>query len=200
MSLMLYIKSIATKKFCLPVVDQTTKRYKPFNETFGRPESWIEVLPKGSKLVEQNLPWRMRSPKARYTIQCAACLKPRVVFSDKRILRKELRCFLNGIENTEYMCGQDVFPEGFALVSRDHESYESQKVFFERFKTSHKLACSMPVQKTYYSLKDSKPICHKCISDLTDRADIIEMIEAQKELFSVVLPTCVSKECGKFTT
>ena len=58
----------------------------------------------------------------------------------------------------------------------------------------------MPVQKTYYSLKDSKPICHKCISDLTDRADIIEMIEAQKELFSVVLPTCFSKDCGKFTT
>ena len=58
----------------------------------------------------------------------------------------------------------------------------------------------MPVQKTYYSLKDSKPICHKCISDLTDRADIIEMIEAQKELFSVVLPTCLSKDCGKFTT
>ena len=39
---------------------------------------------------------------------------------------------------------------------------------------------------------------HKCGSDPSERPDILEMIKAQKELFSTVLPTCLSQRCIGF--
>ena len=98
------------------------------------------------------------------------------------------------------MCGQDVFAPGFTVVDVSDDAHEQQKNFFERFKTSHKISCTSPIEKIYYSTKGSRDICYKCISDLSDREDILEKIQKAKLKYSVVLPTCLSVECGKFMT
>ena len=69
--------------------------------------------------------------------------------------------------------------DGFALVGTDHAAYDQQKSFFERFKTSHKIECTSTIQKNY-TLQDHKPVCYKCNSDLTERADLINLIATQK--------------------
>ena len=78
--------------------------------------------------------------------------------------------------------------------------YDKQKLFFDRFKTSHKITCASPIQKNYYTLKEATNICYQCISDLNDQPDILEKIVKAKELYSVVLPSCLSVACGKFKT
>ena len=191
---------LKAKKFCLPVVDIKTGRYKSFQETYGTPESWVEVLPKTTAKKEQKLPWRFQQNKARCIVACAACLKPRVVYSDKRILKADMTIFKNGLEATEYMCGQDLFQKEFAIVDPGAQGYDKQSLFFDRFKTSHKITCASPIQKNYYTLKEAKTICYQCISELNDRPDILEKIVKAKELYSVVLPSCLSVACGKFKT
>ena len=93
-----------------------------------------------------------------------------------------------------------MFPQGFALVPSKNGRYKTQKVFFERFKTSHKVTCGTPISAAYYSMKGSQAICYKCGSALSERPGILEMIKAHKELCGTVLPTCLSQGCGKFST
>jgi hypothetical protein len=119
------------------------------------------------------------------------------------IKKGDRELLFNGGDKIDFMCGGHtgkLFPEGFALVPTADARYDIQKTFFERFRVSLKFTCEDPIEKTYYTdrLKNTKPICYECGCDLTDNPDIINEIKESQITWSVVLPTCKSRQCGAF--
>ncbi len=73
-------------------------------------------------------------------IQCEECQKPRIVYSKKRILKKDKKLLTVGLE-VEFYCGKPLFPPEFALVPKNNSQFEDQKSFFERFIVSPNITC-----------------------------------------------------------
>ena len=188
-------QELKQKRFCLPVT--TSGQYRSFADSFGQPDSWLEVdLPKMNS-DKWEAPFRLHQTSARGDIACVSCGKRRVFFSKSRLLSKERPLFQCGIENIEFQCGEPLFPEDFGVVSPDHTDFDKQKDFFERFVVNQNLSYDSPVETILY--KTTKHIiCRICGVDLSENQGILDDIERLSTKFYTVIPTCKSEECGEF--
>jgi hypothetical protein len=138
------------------------------------------------------------STGCRVLIQCEECQKPRIVYSKKRILKKDKKLLTAGLEEVEFYCGESLFPPEFALVPKNNSQFDAQKNFFERFIVSPNITCDDPVQKNYYTMKNIPTICNVCCTDLSDNKEILDLIITKKKEYVSVTPSCRSVDCGDF--
>lgn len=164
-----------------PVPDVTGEHYKQFDTVYGTctTERYCPSLVEKSK-KSHGMPFQPNAQFARCvceTLQCSECLKPRVLYSQRKLKMQEVQYLKNQLAGMMYSCGtilselfgQNISPEQTNIVSR---------VFVRA-----NLACTDPVETAYYSSGVFDDVCINC----GDPNDIVQGEEAAD-----ILPTCQS--------
>ena len=164
-----------------PVPDVTGEHYKEFETLYGSctMEKYCPSLVEKSR-KSHGMPFQPNAQFARCvckTLQCSECLKPRVLYSQRKLRVQEVESLKDQLTGMMYSCGsllsellgQEISPEQTNIVSR---------VFVRA-----NLACTDPVETAYYSSGVFDDVCIHC----GDPNDIVRGEEAAD-----ILPTCMN--------
>ena len=143
-----------------PVPDSTGEHYKNFEDLYGTftTEKFRPTLLKGSK-KSHGLPFQPNAQFARnvcVTIQCCECLKPRVLYSQRKLKYPEEVLLQNLLCDVMYSCGSQLSD----LVCDD--TPPSHRDLLQRVFVLGNLTCSAQVETAYYSSQVFENICVHC--------------------------------------
>ena len=164
-----------------PVPDCTGEHYKNFEEIYGTSttEQFRPTLLKGVK-KSHGLPFQPNAQFARNvceTIQCCECLKPRVLYSQRKLKHPEERCLQDLLCDVMYSCGSQLSD----LVSDDTPPLHRD--LLQRVFVLGNLTCSTRVETAYYSSQVFENVCVHC--------GTLDEIMRGEEAVDIV-PTCES--------
>lgn len=160
--------------------------YKNFKDLYGKSNPTDQFIPSLNdnvrKVTEEEQGCKtseLSGQNARFSIKCSMCLKPRVIYSRKKLDNRQTRT-LNRVINmygSSYICGCVITPEDSILNGLvftrlaltcssiiEIQYYTADKLNFNR-----SLCCYCGVSGTEVSAEDRKlyktclPICNACV-------------------------------------
>lgn len=163
-----------------PLLDTTGSKFKPFEDLYGKePNSEKDRPSLGTPAERHDHESRdlLVSTKARMTVACCQCNKPRVVYSPLR-LQQAVQKFVHDLaEFLQYSCGSPLYyelPENWSVELKQNSPIVREN-----------MTCSTPVEFAYYSSHKFPDVCAHC----GDRDCTI--ISELKHSFQTVLPICL---------
>ena len=131
-----------------PVPD-TDMHYKSFTSLYGTltTEKHLPSLKSKGK-SSHGIPFSLNSHTARVLILCSECLRPRVVYSQRKLSVLEETVFSSTTVDLLYTCGNTL--KGVEVEIRRDEPL-SVLTLFERVFVRANLTCDEPVEIPYYS-------------------------------------------------
>ena len=126
----------------------------------------------------------IHATKARMLVECADCLKKRVVYSKKDLTANERSIAQARIDVTMYVCGATGLFDGSVLEGKAH--------------VQHALVCGMPVEKQYYSSKQFPACCTHCSETEARFVDAAELNLQGKKAYPIC-DLCVAKGLDRVT-
>lgn len=143
-----------------PVPDSTGEHYKCFEDLYGTPttEKFCPSLLKSIK-KSHGLPFQPNSQFARnvcQTIQCCECIKPRVLYSQRKLKFEEGMCFQGLLCDVMYSCGSHLGD----LVCTDTPPLHGDLI--DRVFVLGNLTCSTQIETVYYSSQAFENVCVHC--------------------------------------
>ena len=162
-----------------PVPDLTGEHYQEFETLYGTctTEKYCPLLVEKSK-KSHGMPFQPNTQFARCvceTLQCCECLKPRVLYSQRKLKLQEAQYLKDHLVGIVYSCGS-LLSELFG-----QETSPGQTEIVSRVSVQANLACADQVETAYYSSGVFDDVCVHC----GDPNDIIRGEEAAD-----ILPTC----------
>jgi len=157
-----------------PVYSSTSNKYLPYQDVYGRQPTEKDrpsiKQPVGEDSQNKDL---LVSTKARCTVVCCVCDKPRVVYSLSQLQYSTIQ-IIKGI-STDYLysCGSTL------PIACDSEEHRDSPVVRQG------INCNSPIEFAYYSSRKFKIVCAHCGSDNDCTVD-----EKLKQEFQTVLPLC----------
>ena len=142
-----------------PVPD-TSLKYKSFDELYGTITT-EQYRPSKSKAIASThgIPFSPNAQTARELVCCTECLKPRVIYSQRKLTFAETSVLFRSLESLLYSCGSTL--KGVEVECRDGEDL-SLLTLFERLFVRQNLSCDDPVEVPYYSSDRFEDICAHC--------------------------------------
>ena len=123
--------------------------------------------------------------KARMSVPCADCGKPRVMFCMQKLTQPEKDLAQSKLDEIVYTCGaEDIFGEGHALAG---------KLFVKQA-----LVCGMPVEKAYQTCKLFGPCCSWCGEARDDKLVDLESLSLEKKAYPIC-HSCHASGCEVVT-
>ena len=170
-------QEMKTQGIPLPVMTTNKKGFLSYEESKNHPDRFKEVLPKTGK-KDKKPPFSLNHQKARCTINCDDCHKPREVFSQKKP-EKDLQDFIEISKEGIWNCGssiQDMNPS---------------------FAVNENLDCKSSVEQAFYGCFCDKIgsdlVCHGC--GLTTSPEMFSKYCEDKKTYATVSPTCGTDHC-----
>ena len=166
----------------LPILDASRRHYKPFNDVYGQlpterdtPSLVSTKEVDGDEVDKANRKLLSSSGRVRAALTCGECFKPRCVYAEATLSRKE-KDMLCELERS-YTCGSILFPPT--------SPYHSSIV------TRANLTCRDFVEAQYYSssLIKFKPVCSHCGGPEETLVED-ELVRTLKKRKQVVRPIC----------
>ena len=152
---------------------------KKFKEVFGKPlsskdqPSHVASPTEEQKQTDKDRRSMLVAGKVRGTIKCGECLKPRCIYSNAKLTRREELELVTVKESNVYTCGASLFPrESCGIVVREA------------------LVCTSPTESQNYSatLVHFPPVCYYC--GLGEES-LVDSEEIQlKQMYAIVHPIC----------
>ena len=143
-----------------PVEDDDQQHYKPFSSVYGtlttekdRPSTKCE----GKK--SHGLPFSPSSQTARSLIVCSECLRPRVLYSQRKLSIVETNALTRTVEGFLYTCGATLC--GLEVVQCPDDP-PTISTLFQRVFVKGNLTCENPVEVPYYSCEAFEMVCVHC--------------------------------------
>ena len=127
--------------------DDDNSKFLHFEDLYGKEREEIFRPTYVENLDEDNKSLLVKE-KAREVISCKDCLRPRVIYGDKKLWKIEEHMISRHTETIFYRCGVPLFAEDQPL---------SGKVV-----TRCMLKCSDPVELLYFSSKKFPSCCYWC--------------------------------------
>ena len=123
-------------------------KFQHFDDLYGKETMEVFRPSYVENLYETNKALLIRE-KAQDSTECVACLKPRVVFANKKEWKTHLNQITSHLEELYHICGNELFEEGHPL--------------HEKIVTRRMLNCSDPMETQYYSSSVNFPnVCYFC--------------------------------------
>ena len=138
----------------------TSLKYKSFDELYGTITT-EQYRPSKSKTTASThgIPFSPNAQTARELVCCTECLKPRVIYSQKKLTLAESTVLFRSLEGLLYSCGSTL--KGIEVECRDGED-SSLSTLFERLFVRQNLSCDDPVEVPYYSSDRFEDVCAHC--------------------------------------
>lgn len=155
-----------------PVPLPQSDHYSDFVDVWGKTPTEEHRPTLKAHKAEQKPPFTLTKENCRSFITCSECLKPRLVHSRRALKPDQEQVFQRVIENTDFVCGQPLFPSEHEL----HDVVVSQ------------VPCSADISVLYYSVKQTvgqRNVCYHCGSK-----DDTEIPPALLESYKSVHPVC----------
>ena len=161
-----------------PQLDSCRSKFKAFDDVYGELTSEKDRPSMGTEADQHDQEYKalLVSNKARMTVTCCQCEKPRVVYSQFRLQPGVDKYLLELAEFLMYTCGSPLF---FELPESWPDEVKENAPVVRENKT-----CSSPVEFAYYSCQKFPDVCAHCAD--RDCSIVAEL----KHSFRTVLPTC----------
>lgn len=142
------------------LVPEDCLHYKSFSDLYGTltSEQHRPSLKKNASL-SHGIPFSPNAQTAREIILCCECLKPRVVYSQRKLSIWDERALVHTVEGIFFTCGSSL--QGLELEVQSGEDPSVATLFSQVFVRAN-LTCDMPVEVPYYSSEQFAMICTSC--------------------------------------
>ena len=165
-------------------------RFKgPFDEIYGTAGSdQVKDRPFTFREKQNKLkpPLPSLCGKQRGFVPCVKCGKKRVIYSKKKILKKDQEIFQDLLDTIHFTCGDVLLPE-----DEKYKILADNLVSVDRRKN-----CNHPVETYYYQVPQNPTVCCECNTEVS--ADIKTLLEQRKQNeFDTVIPCCIDPNCIK---
>ena len=157
-----------------PVFCPSSNKYLPYKDVYGLQPSEKDRPSKQQPAgVDSEHKELLVSTKARCTIVCCVCDKPRVVYSQSQLPHSVIQLVKGISSDYLYSCGSKL-----PIACESEQSQDSPVV-------REGINCDSPIEFAYYSSKKFKIVCSLCGGD-----DDCTVDETFKQEFQTVLPLC----------
>lgn len=132
-----------------PIPGDDQQHYKPFSNVYGTLTTEKDrPLSKKEGKKDNGIPFNPSAQTARSLILCCECLRPRVVYFQRRLSYLETSAISWTIEGFLYTCGTTL--HGVEVQSR-RDDPPTMSTLFQRVFVCENLTCEDPVEVPYYS-------------------------------------------------
>ena len=163
----------------LPIKHPSRDEYLSYEESKVHKDRQVELLPSRNFKVKVNPKFKLTKSRARTTIICTDCNKPRVVFKVKKTSKVDLKKVEDEMDVLIWTCGAEI-P-------------------FEQYEVNRNLHCKDILESMLYTELIDKfgadVLCHAC-GDLIPE-DCLEEYLKRKRKFNQVKPCCHIDRCKK---
>lgn len=141
---------------------ENSLHYKSFSDLYGTltTEQHRPTLKnKNASSSSHGIPFSPNAQTARELILCSECLKPRVIYSQRKLSIFDESVLSRTIEGLFYSCGSVL--QGLEVEVRSGED-PSVLTLFDRVFVRENLTCDKPIEVPYYSSERFELICTSC--------------------------------------
>ena len=135
--------------------------YKSFGDLYGTltTEKHRPSVKNKSGRLAHGIPFTPNAQTARDLVLCSECLKPRVVYSQRKLSIVEEIVFSRSVEGILYSCGSVL--QGVEVELRPGENV-SVMTLFDRLFVRENLLCSDAIEVPFYSSERFGKVCSSC--------------------------------------
>lgn len=168
-----------TQRIPLPILNKSTKKYLSYEESKRHQDRQKEKLPSRNYKEKSKPKFKLSKNRARTTVNCTECKKPRVVYKVAKPTKKDLVNMENHLDEIIWTCGSSLGPEEYGI--------------------NPNLSCRDGIEGAFYTELSDKfagdLICCSC-GELCS-VEAAEHYLKLKEDYSTVRPTCEKMDAQK---
>lgn len=163
----------------LPIKHPNRDEYLSYEESKIHDDRKIEKLPSQNFKIKSPLKFKLSKNRARTTISCSECKKPRVVYKERKPSKTELGKFEDEIDSLIWTCGSGIE--------------------FDEYEVNRNISCKDNLESPLYSELTDKfgadLLCKNCGSLVPEKC-VTQYLDL-KTKYSLVKPCCDLKHCRK---